>query len=42
MDDKNYRSQPVIGLDDVPAVQEVARNVHMDRALIYYASELVG
>jgi MoxR-like ATPase len=40
--DKNHRSRPVVGLDDVRRLQGVVRHVHMDRALMQYASELVG
>lgn len=40
--DKNRRNQPVVGLDDIRRLQAVVRNVHMDPALIRYASELVA
>jgi MoxR-like ATPase len=40
--DKSRRSHPVVGLDDVRQLQEVVRNVHMDQALMRYASELVA
>jgi MoxR-like ATPase len=42
MYDKDHRSQPVAGLDDVRRAQEVVRSVHMDRELVHYASRLVG
>ncbi|WP_422743748.1 AAA family ATPase [Mycobacterium sp. WMMD1722] len=35
------RSAPVVGLDDVRRAQDVVRHVHLDRALIQYASRLV-
>ena len=40
--DKDHRSRPVVGLDDVRRLQDVVRHVHMDRALMRYASELVA
>jgi MoxR-like ATPase len=40
--DKNHRSRPVVGLDDVRRLQDIVRHVHMDRALTRYASELVA
>ncbi|WP_102144168.1 AAA family ATPase [Mycobacterium hubeiense] len=40
--DPNHRSRPVVGLDDVRRLQDVVRNVHMDRALMHYASQLVS
>jgi MoxR-like ATPase len=40
--DKSHRSRPVVGLDDVRRLQDVVRHVHMDRALMHYASELVA
>jgi MoxR-like ATPase len=40
--DKSHRSRPVVGLDDVRRLQGVVRHVHMDRALMQYAGELVG
>jgi MoxR-like ATPase len=40
--DRNHRSRPVVGLDDVRRLQDVVRHVHMDRALMHYASELVA
>lgn len=40
--EKDHRSRPVVGLDDVRRLQAIVRHVHMDRALMHYASELVG
>ena len=40
--DKDHRSAPVVGMRDIRRVQELVRTVHMDRALIAYASHLVG
>jgi len=40
--DKNGRSRPVVGLDDVRRLQEIVRDVHMDPVLMHYASELVA
>jgi len=40
--DKNHRSRPVVGLNDVRRLQDVVRNIHMDRTLMHYASELVS
>ncbi|RDH77102.1 AAA family ATPase [Mycolicibacterium moriokaense] len=40
--DRNHRSRPVVNLDDVRRAQEIVRRVHMDRALMLYASELVA
>lgn len=42
MYDKDHRSRPVVGLDDVRRLQHVVRHVHMDRALMLYASRLVN
>ncbi|MCK0176116.1 MULTISPECIES: MoxR family ATPase [Mycobacteriaceae] len=39
--DRNRRSAPVVGLDDVRRARDVVRRVHMDRALVQYASRLV-
>lgn len=39
--DKQHRSQPVVTLDDVRRLQQIVRTVHMDRALMRYASTLV-
>jgi MoxR-like ATPase len=40
--DKNHRSRPVVGLNDVRRLRDVVRNIHMDRTLMHYASELVS
>jgi MoxR-like ATPase len=40
--DKDRDSRPVIGLGDVQGLQAVARNIHMDPALMAYASQLVS
>jgi MoxR-like ATPase len=40
--DKSQPSRPVVSLDDVRRLQHVVGNVHMDRALMQYASQLVG
>ena len=40
--DRTHRSRPVVGLDEVRRLQHVVRNVHMDRALVLYASRLVN
>lgn len=40
--DKEHRSPPVVSLEDVLRLQQVVRHVHMDRALMLYASQLVG
>jgi MoxR-like ATPase len=40
--DKDHRTAPVVGVDDIRRAQSVVRFVHMDRALIQYASQLVG
>ncbi|MCG5433999.1 MoxR family ATPase [Mycobacterium sp. MYCO198283] len=40
--DPARRARPVISLDDVRRLQQVARGIHMDRALIHYASQLVA
>lgn len=39
--ERGRRSAPVVGLDDIRRAQDVVRHVHMDRALIQYASRLV-
>jgi MoxR-like ATPase len=39
--DREHRSPPVVGLQDVLHAQRVAGSVHMDRSLIEYASRLV-
>jgi len=38
--DPDRRTGPVVGLDDIRAAQLVVREVHMDAAVIRYASEL--
>lgn len=40
--DKDHRTVPVVSLDDVRRVRQLVASVHMDRALIQYASHLVG
>ncbi|MDV3123634.1 AAA family ATPase [Mycobacterium sp. 21AC1] len=40
--DRNHYSAPVVSVDDIRRLQGIARAVHMDRALIEYASRLVG
>ncbi len=40
--DRDHRAAPVVTLADVRRVQAVVRSVHMDRALVEYASRLVG
>ena len=40
--DRDHRSAPVVGMGDIRRVQELVRTVHLDRALIAYASRLVG
>jgi MoxR-like ATPase len=40
--DKEHRPAPVVDLDDVQRVQRLVRTVHMDPALIEYASRLVA
>jgi MoxR-like ATPase len=40
--DRDHRTAPVVGIDDIRRVQGLVRTVHMDRALIAYASHLVG
>jgi len=40
--EKDHRSAPVVATTDILRVQRLARAVHMDRALIQYASRLVG
>ncbi|GAB1813774.1 AAA family ATPase [Mycobacterium sp. MUNTM1] len=39
--DRGRPAAPVVSLDDVSRLQEVVRHVHMDRALMLYASQLV-
>ncbi len=40
--DKDHHSAPVVGVDDIRRVQRLAGAVHLDRALIRYASALVA
>lgn len=40
--DRTQRAAPVVTLDDVRRMQEIVRSVHLDRALVAYASRLVG
>ena len=40
--DKDHRTAPVVSLDDVRRARRLVTSVHMDRALIQYASHLVG
>ncbi|MBV5245170.1 MoxR family ATPase [Mycolicibacterium sp. PAM1] len=40
--DKDHRSSPVVGLDDVRRLQRITRDVYMSRDLMLYASRLVG
>jgi len=40
--DKDHRTRPVAGLDDIRHLQRVVRDVHMSRELMLYASRLVG
>ena len=40
--DKDHRTPPVVDVDDIKRVQTLVGSVHMDRALIHYASRLVG
>lgn len=40
--DKDRPVEPVLGLDDVRRLQAVARTVHLDPALMRYASQLVA
>jgi len=39
--EKNHRTPPVVGVDDIRRTQDLVRTVHMDRDLIEYASRLV-
>lgn len=39
---KDHRTAPVVSMDDVRRVQQLVAAVHMDGALIHYASRLVG
>lgn len=40
--DDERRTVPVVGVDDVIRARQLVRTVHMDRALIHYASRLVA
>ncbi|WP_099040388.1 AAA family ATPase [Mycobacterium neglectum] len=40
--EKNHRTAPVVGIDDIRRVQHLVGTVHMDRDLIEYASRLVN
>jgi MoxR-like ATPase len=40
--DKDHRTEPVVDVEDIKRVQALVRSVHMDRALIRYASSLVS
>ncbi|MCX2712876.1 AAA family ATPase [Mycolicibacterium sp. J2] len=40
--DKDHHSAPVVGVDDIRRVQQLTGAVHLDRALIQYASTLVA
>jgi MoxR-like ATPase len=40
--DRDHRSAPVVTLADVRRARDAVRSVHMDRALVEYASRLVG
>nr|WP_313775090.1 MoxR family ATPase [Mycobacterium sp.] len=40
--ERDHRSAPVVTLPDVRRARAVVRSVHMDRALVEYASRLVG
>ncbi|MDT5325402.1 MAG: MoxR-like ATPase, partial [Mycobacterium sp.] len=40
--EKDHRTAPVVAATDILRVQDLVRTVHMDRALIHYASRLVG
>jgi MoxR-like ATPase len=40
--ERNHHTAPVVGLEDIRRVQQLVGAVHMDRALIQYASRLVG
>ncbi|BBW99703.1 AAA family ATPase [Mycolicibacterium moriokaense] len=39
--EQNHRVPPAVGLDEIRRVQSLVQTVHMDRALIEYASRLV-
>lgn len=40
--ERDRHPAPVVSLDDVRRVQEIVRSVHLDRALVAYASRLVA
>jgi MoxR-like ATPase len=40
--DRDHRASAVVDLEDIRSVQRIVASVHMDRALIHYASSLVG
>ena len=40
--EKSHRTEPVVGVEEVLLVQDLVQMVHMDRALIEYASRLVS
>jgi MoxR-like ATPase len=40
--DKGHVTAPVVGVEDIRRAQAMVRFVHMDRALVQYASQLVG
>jgi MoxR-like ATPase len=40
--EKNHRTPPIVGIDDIRRVQTLVRTVYMDRELIAYASRLVN
>jgi MoxR-like ATPase len=40
--ERNHRASGVVSVDEVRRVQELVRHVHLDRALIEYASSLVA
>lgn len=40
--ERNHRMEPVVKVEEIRLVQDLVQTVHMDRALIEYASRLVG
>ncbi len=40
--EKDHRTTPVVGLDEIRHVRDVVQTVHMDRELVEYASRLVA
>jgi MoxR-like ATPase len=40
--EKNHRTPPAVGLDEIRRAQQLVQTVHMDRQLIEYASRLVN